>query len=123
MVSLVPDASFGPVVYLGFGGLTSELTPRRAIRLAPLDVERARGMLHDLGLAPLLARLWGNRQTAVADLIAEAVARISRLASPDQADAPTLVEINPLIVSLDGRQVVAADALVQVSANRTQGLS
>jgi acyl-CoA synthetase (NDP forming) len=121
MVSLTADASFGPVVYLGFGGLASELSPKRAIRLAPVDADGARGMLDNLGLTPLLRRVWGDRSGRVAESIAEAVAGVSRLASADDGDAPTLVEINPLMVTLDGRRAVAADALVQLPAERTLG--
>jgi succinyl-CoA synthetase beta subunit len=80
-------------------------------------------MLDDLGLLPLLARLWGDRDTAVVDRIAQVVAQVSGLAAADAADVPVLVEINPLMVSLDGREVVAADALVQLSIERTRGNS
>ncbi|MFN8636118.1 MAG: acetate--CoA ligase family protein [Chloroflexota bacterium] len=123
MVSLVADASFGPVVYLGYGGLTSELAARRAIRLAPVDEPGVRGMRDELGLAPLLDRLWGERSDAVADAIGQAVKGVSQLAVAEDGNVPTLVEVNPLMVSLDGRRVVAADALVQVSAERRQGRS
>jgi succinyl-CoA synthetase beta subunit len=51
------------------------------------------------------------------------IEQVSRLAATEDGDAPTLVEINPLIVTLAGRRVVAADALVQLSAERTRGNS
>ena len=88
-------------------------------------------MLAELGLRPLLSRVCGERADDVADQIARAVERVSRLGAPGAVEAgcaeparafdhaapslPILVEINPLMVTLDGRRVVAADALVQLS--------
>jgi succinyl-CoA synthetase beta subunit len=72
-------------------------------------------MLREIGLDRLLARVWGERQERVAAEVAEVVAWLSCLCAVDTDEAPALVEINPLMIPLDGGCVVAADALVQLA--------
>jgi hypothetical protein len=97
-------------VVLGVGGVFSEIISDIAIRLAPLtpfDVEemvaalRMRAMLGDArGLGPLDMR-------GLTDL----VVRFSHLAWRYR-DVVAEMEINPLIVSDDGRSITAVDVLI-----------
>jgi acetate---CoA ligase (ADP-forming) len=103
------DAEVGPVVVLGMGGVTAELRPEVAVRVAPVDVAAARAMIAEL---PDLKALDGYRNLPRGDLeaLAAAVVRFSRLGLvvPGLAEA----EINPLLIRAQGQGVVALDGLV-----------
>ena len=103
------DASFGPAVVVGLGGVFTEVLDDVAIRLAPVDRDVALGMLTELRGARLLDGVRGSSaldRGAVADLIVA----LSRLAD----DRPEIVEVdlNPVIASVSG--ALAVDALVVV---------
>ncbi len=107
IVGLRRDASFGPAVVIGFGGVLTELLDDVAIRLAPVDRETALGMLAELRGARLLDGVRGSSPVdrgAVADLIVT----LSQLgdARPDIVE----VDLNPVIASVRG--ALAVDALV-----------
>jgi len=108
------DAEAGPVVMLGMGGVTAELRPQIAVRVAPVDMEAAREMIAEL---PDLRALDGYRNLPRGDLeaLALAVVRFSRLglAVPGLAEA----EINPLMVRGQGEGVVALDALMVMAGD------
>jgi acyl-CoA synthetase (NDP forming) len=111
------DAEAGPVVMLGMGGVTAELRPQIAVRVAPVDMEAAREMIAEL---PDLRALDGYRNLPRGDLeaLAQAVVRFSRLglAVPGLAEA----EINPLMVRGQDEGVVALDALVVMAGEGTK---
>ena len=100
------DPQIGPVVTLAPGGVLVGLYDDKAVRLAPVDVATARGMIAEVkGLAPLR----GHRGLPKGDLdgLAQALAAFSRLsASPEILEA----DANPVIVAVD--RVTAIDALI-----------
>jgi succinyl-CoA synthetase beta subunit len=103
------DRDVGPLVLVAAGGVLTEITHDRALRLAPVDLATARDMIGEVcGLIPLT----GYRGKPRGDLeaLARAVVAISQLAHD-----PTVAEagINPLIVQDKG--VVAVDALVKLA--------
>ncbi|MDF2733488.1 MAG: CoA-binding domain protein [Chloroflexota bacterium] len=107
IVGLRRDASFGPAVVVGLGGVLAELLDDVAIRLAPVDRETVLAMLTELRGARLLDGLRGSSpidRGAVADL----VVALSRLGD----DRPDVLEVdlNPVIASARG--ALAVDALV-----------
>jgi acetate---CoA ligase (ADP-forming) len=111
LIGIVNDASFGPVVALGLGGVLTEVLKDVTYRIAPFDLDTAREMIGELRAARLFD---GYRGQPAADK--EALARTLVSASQMAAAlAPRLKEadINPLFVGPSG--VVAADALVVVS--------
>ena len=115
IVGLRRDASFGPAVVVGLGGLLTEVLDDVAIRLAPVDRETALGMLAELRGAQILDGVRGAAAVdrgAVADLIV-ALARLSE-ARPDIVE----VDLNPVIASATG--ALAVDALVALAA-RAEG--
>lgn len=109
------DPEVGPVVVLGMGGVTAELRPQIAVRVAPVDAATAREMIAEL---VDLRALDGYRNLPRGDLdaLADAVVRFSRLglAVPGLSEA----EINPLLIRPQGQGVVALDGLV-VTEERT----
>lgn len=101
------DASFGPVVMVGLGGVQAELYRDVEIALAPVTEERARTMLRALRAFPLLDG-WRGRPAVDVSAAAAVVAAVSRLVA-EEPDV-TECEINPLRVGPKG--AVAVDALV-----------
>ena len=111
LIGVVNDASFGPVVAFGLGGVLTEVLKDVTYRIAPFDLDTAREMIAELRGAKLFDGYRG--QPAVdKEALARALVAASQMAA---ALAPRLKEadINPLFVGPSG--VVAADALVVVS--------
>jgi len=110
IVGLRRDASFGPAIVVGLGGVLTEVLDDVAIRLAPIDHDTALGMLADLRGARILDGVRGGAavdRAAVADLLVA----LSRLgdARPDLLE----VDLNPVIASPAG--ALAVDALVVIA--------
>jgi acetate---CoA ligase (ADP-forming) len=104
------DPLIGPTVVLGTGGILSEVYGDVAIRVAPVSVDTARGMIEEVkGLAPLR----GYRGLPIGDLdaLADAIVALSNLARLPEARIRE-AEINPLLVRKKGDGVVAVDGLV-----------
>ncbi|MGG5808591.1 acetate--CoA ligase family protein [Falsiroseomonas sp. CW058] len=110
LLGMSRDATFGPVLTLGFGGVQVEVLRDVTFRLPPVTAEEADAMLSDLRLAPLLAGLRGAPAADRAAL-ADAVARFSWLAA-DLGDLLAEVDVNPLAVLPAGQGVRVLDALV-----------
>ena len=104
------DPEVGPIVLLGMGGITAEITRSVAVRIAPITLGTAREMIDEVRE---LAVLRGFRNLPRGDVgaLAHALRAMSLLAHVESrtvADA----EINPLIVKEEGLGVVAVDGLV-----------
>ncbi|CAB5686854.1 Uncharacterized conserved protein [Delftia tsuruhatensis] len=103
-----PDA--GPVVMLAAGGIWAEVLRDRSIRLAPVSVETAAGMIEEVRM---LQTVSGLRGTAKGDLraLALAISHLSQLAVRPELGVLE-AEVNPLMVMPEGQGVLAVDALV-----------
>ncbi len=104
------DASFGPIVVVGLGGVLAEALDDVSVRLAPVPRDEALTMLDDLRGARILRGARGRPaidRGAVADLIA----RLSRFL--EDHDDVLEVDLNPVIATPSG--AVAVDALVVVA--------
>jgi acyl-CoA synthetase (NDP forming) len=110
LLGMARDATFGPVLTLGFGGIHVEVLRDVAFRLPPISGEEARAMLEELRLAPLLRGVRGAPASDVSAL-ADAVARFSWLLA-DLGDWLEEVDVNPLAVLPDGQGVRVLDALL-----------
>jgi acyl-CoA synthetase (NDP forming) len=111
------ENGFPPVITVGFGGVTTELYHDVASAIAPVAEGEAVELLQRLKAWPLLAGFRGEPPMDVR-AAANAVARLS-------ASAPALiqygldeVEVNPLIVGVDGSGAIAVDVLVRRSSDR-----
>ena len=80
IVGTMLDATFGPMVMVGLGGITTELFRDVVYRPAPVSAAEAAAMLAELKAAPLLS---GFRGAAKADIAAlsQLIAQISLLAA------------------------------------------
>ena len=107
IVGAVADATFGPLVLVGIGGVEAELWGDRALALAPIGPETADGLWGRLHGAPLLSG-WRGGPAADRPALVDAAMRVARLA----ADQPQLAELdcNPVRALGPGRGVVVLDA-------------
>ena len=104
------DATFGPIILAGPGGVLVELLDAGEIRLAPTTTETALDMLAQGAGAQLLD---GMRGAPAADraALADLISRISVFFAQN-ADLISEIEVNPVMVRADGKGLVAADALI-----------
>jgi acetyltransferase len=110
IIGTLCDATFGPMVMVGLGGITTELFRDVVYRPAPVGAAEAAGMLAELKAAPLLS---GFRGAAKADIAAlsQLISQISVLAAASREQIAE-IEINPVLVHPEGQGVTIVDALV-----------
>lgn len=109
MIGARRDPSFGPVIVCGLGGVWVEALQDISLRLAPVGVEEARGMLHELKGSRLLT---GYRGTPAVDIEALA-ALIAKLSYWFAARGwLTEMDINPVIATGDRFTIVDARMLI-----------
>ena len=110
IVGVVNDATFGPVVALGLGGVLAETLRDVTYRIAPFDIDTGLAMIGELRGAPLFEGVRGRAARDVTAL-AQALARVSELAWALR-DRLAELDINPLLVGPVGGGAIAADALI-----------
>jgi acyl-CoA synthetase (NDP forming) len=107
------DATFGPVLMFGLGGILVEILKDVAFRIVPLQRQDAAEMIRDIKGLPLLQ---GYRGTPAADLAA--LERILLTLSDFVAGTPHIKEIdlNPVYaydhdaLAVDARMILEAPA-------------
>ncbi len=101
------DATFGPYVTVGRGGVTAELDPDVATALAPFEPDEAAAIWSSLRCAPLL-RGWRSSPGVDISALASLAAALSRLG----VSQPGLeIECNPVIAYPDGYAVADVRAV------------
>ena len=110
IIGTMLDAAFGPMIMVGFGGITTELFRDVIYRPAPVSATEASAMLAELKAAPLLN---GFRGAAKADIpaLSQLISQVSVVAAAHR-DRISEVEINPVLVHPEGQGVTIVDALV-----------
>jgi succinyl-CoA synthetase beta subunit len=106
------DASFGPVVVVGMGGVHAEVLQDVAVALAPMTQKVAEDLIRSLRGAPLMVGTRGHAALDVGAAASAAVA-LSRLGA-EHTDFSE-IEINPILVMRKG--VVALDARIIPARN------
>lgn len=104
------DATFGAMIMVGLGGITTELFRDVIYRPAPVSAAEAAAMLAALKAAPLLNGFRGAPKADVAAL-SQLIAQISLLAAQHAGEIAE-IEINPVLVHPEGQGVTIVDALV-----------
>ena len=114
VIGMVNDATFGPIMMVGYGGTTVELFADVAHSPAPVDEAEAKRMIRSLRSAKLLS---GFRGAAPIDLapVAKLLAALSRAALTLAAQVAEF-ELNPVILHADGSGLTIADALLTMKA-------
>jgi len=120
IVGVTRDATFGPVVLFGLGGVTAELLRDVSVRVAPLTDRDAEEMVREIRGFPLLDGYRGAAKANVASVV-DMVHRVSRLATEQEEVAE--LDLNPVVVFAGDAPCVALDARVrlQAAASATAG--
>ena len=110
IVGAAVDATFGPVILFGQGGVAVEVIADRAVGLPPLNLALAEDLVSRTRIARLLGG-YRDRPPADRQALYLTLTQVSQLI----ADVPEIIEldINPLLVDEQG--VVALDARVRVA--------
>ena len=110
IVGTMLDTTFGPMIMVGLGGITTELFRDVIYRPAPVSATEASAMLAALKAAPLLN---GFRGAAKADIsaLSQLISQLSVLAAQYSRQISE-IEINPVLVHAEGQGVTIVDALV-----------
>lgn len=110
IVGTLTDATFGPLVMVGLGGVTAELFRDVVYRPSPVGTAEATLMVGELKAAPLLD---GFRGAPKADVpaVAALIAQLSQIAASFKGDLAE-IEINPVLVHALGDGITIVDALV-----------
>ena len=110
IIGTLQDTTFGPMVMVGFGGITTELFRDVVYRPAPVSAVEAESMLSQLKAAPLLR---GFRGAATADVgsLCHLIEQVSLLAARLRNEVAE-IELNPVLVHPQGQGVTIVDALV-----------
>ena len=109
------DASFGPIVMFGLGGIYVEVMKDVAFRAAPITKREAHAMVSDIRSYPLLLGVRGEKRKEIGGIVDVAMklgALIDRC--PDITD----IEINPLVVYEHGQGVKAVDVRILFQTTR-----
>jgi acyl-CoA synthetase (NDP forming) len=104
------DPLVGPTIILGAGGITAEISPDFAIRLAPVTLAQAHAMIDEVRITKLIKGFRGLPK-GDCDALAQAVVAFSKLAAIKEVNVLE-AEINPLFVQAD--RVLAVDGLVRL---------
>jgi succinyl-CoA synthetase beta subunit len=110
IIGTLQDETFGPMVMVGLGGVTTELFRDVVYRPAPVGVDEAGLMLDELKAGALLRGFRGAARADVAAL-AQLIAQLSLLAARLR-DHVSEIELNPVLVHAEGQGVTIVDALV-----------
>ncbi len=105
VVGVVEDPSFGALVSMGLGGVTTDLLGDRAFRSVPLTDVDAAELVRAPRAAPLL---FGYRGAPPGDTVAleDLLLRVSRLA--DDRPEIAALDLNPVLVGADALTVLGA---------------
>src|SRR3981189_2545679 len=95
IIGTLQDSTFGPMIMVGLGGVTTELFRDVIYRPAPVSAPEAAAMLAELKAAPLLN---GFRGAAKADVpaLAQLISQVSVLAA-QYAGVISGIEIKPVV--------------------------
>ena len=101
------DATFGPVILCGLGGIFTEILKDYALRLAPLSDDDARDMLSSLKAFPIL-----DKAAAIGSLTG-ALLRLSDLAVELNGKIAA-VDINPIALQAHSSEALVLDAKLHI---------
>ncbi len=113
VIGMVNNATFGPIMMVGFGGTLVELMGDVVHSPAPVDAAEAMRMLDTLRAAPLLHGFRGAPAPDLMPLVA-LIARIADIALLHR-DRIREMEFNPVILHADGSGITIADALITLN--------
>jgi acetyltransferase len=105
IIGMKRDATFGPTILFGLGGIFTEALKDTSLRIAPVSKEVALEMIHEIRGINILTGLRGEASVDL-EKLSDIIVKLSKLA----VDHPEIKEIdlNPVIVNSDEAFVVDA---------------
>lgn len=110
-LGMVNDVQFGPLLVISAGGNLIEALHDRATALPPIDEVRARRLIDQLKVRPLLEGVRGSAPFNT-DALVDTILKLSTLATELGKDLKAL-DINPLVVTHQG--CIAVDVLLEAT--------
>ncbi len=107
IVGMRRDASFGPLMMFGLGGIYVELFNDVAFRIAPVSADEALEMIGETRAGKLLMGFRGQPKADIQAIVA-CIQKLSQLAIENPGIEE--IEINPLVVYPEGQGALALDA-------------
>jgi acyl-CoA synthetase (NDP forming) len=104
------DATFGPLLMVGLGGVAVEVLKDVALGPVPLGASEARELLARLEGAALL-EAHRDAPPADVDALIELMVRLGQFAA-DHAETVAEIDLNPVLVHERGKGVSVVDALI-----------
>lgn len=110
IVGVFNDATFGPVVMFGLGGIFVEVLKDVTFRVAPFSPNQAKAMIAEIKGYAMLQGVRGEKTSDI-DALAKLLSALSHFAAmhSDQFDS---IDLNPVVVFPQGQGVMALDALI-----------
>jgi acetate---CoA ligase (ADP-forming) len=118
ILGVTRDATWGPLLMVGLGGVMVEALDDVALAPVPLDRAAAGAMLSRLKGAAILAPYRGA-PAADTDALIDVIVRLSQFAA-DHPDDIAEIDLNPVIVHEKGQGVSLVDALIVKQARQPQ---
>src|SRR6516164_4647115 len=112
ILGMTYDATFGPLVVCGAGGVTVEIFKDAAVLLPPVTAEDARTALSTLKVSKLLDGFRGSAPRDL-DALVDCCMRFGEFVAATD-DAFAAIDLNPVFVCARGRGVRIADALIEL---------
>jgi acyl-CoA synthetase (NDP forming) len=112
ILGMTYDATFGPLVVCGAGGVTVEVFKDTAVLLPPFGPEEVAAVLRGLKVSKLLDGFRGAAPRDVDALVDCCVRFGDFVAATDGRFAA--IDLNPVFVCARGRGVRIADALIEL---------
>jgi acyl-CoA synthetase (NDP forming) len=111
------DASFGPLIMFGLGGIYVEVLKDVSFRIAPITDLDASDMVKSVKSYPLLKGVRGEKPVDIGE-IEKYIQRLSRLVE----DFPAIEEmdINPFVVFEKGRCCNVVDSRIKIGRSYEQ---
>ena len=106
------DASFGPIVMCGLGGIYVEVMKDVSFRALPLDRKEVLDMIHEIKSHPILLGVRGEKRKDLHGLV-NAIMKAGAVIQKCRGISD--VEINPLVV--DEKGVKAVDVRILLSTS------
>ena len=106
----VCDATFGPTVMVGLGGIFVEVMKDVTFRVAPFSPETVKQMLPELKTYPLLEGVRGEKRRDM-EALGETVSRLSQLVN-DLGDEIAETDANPVMLYEQGQGLKVVDARI-----------
>jgi len=110
IVGSVNDATFGPAVMFGMGGIFVEVLKDVTFRVAPFTPAVAKAMMPEIRSYPILTGIRGEKPRDV-DALAQIISRMSQIAA-DLANEIAEIDANPVLVYEEGKGCCVVDARV-----------